>query len=151
MWRNHFAPRPATEFLCSSPGPSCGMMAKIRGIVCLASDITKRKQIENALRESEAKYRRLHESMRDAFVSVGMNGRILESNQAYRALLGYSEEELRQLTYLDLTPEQWHTREAKIVQEQVLPRGYSEVYEKEYRHKDRTVLPVESAAFPCSR
>ena len=111
--------------------------------MCLGLDITKRKRMEDALRESETKYRRLHESMRDAFVSVGMNGRILESNQAYRALLGYSEEELRQLTYLDLTPEQWHTPEAKIVQEQVLPRGYSEVYEKEYRRKDGTVFPVE--------
>ena len=58
-------------------------------------DITERKAMEQSLRESEAKYRRLHESMTDAFVSVDMTGRITEFNPAYQALLGYTAEELR--------------------------------------------------------
>jgi PAS domain S-box-containing protein len=106
-------------------------------------DITDRKRVEEELRSSEAKYRVLHESMRDAFVSVDMEGRLQDFNSVYQALLGYSEDELRHLTYVDLTPVKWHAVEAKIVAEQVIPYGYSDVYEKEYRRKDGTVFPVE--------
>ena len=79
--------------------------------------------------------------MRDAFVSVAMNGIIQECNKAYLEMLGYTWEEIRSLTYLDLTPEEWHAMEAEIVAKQVLPRGYSDIYEKEYRRKDGTVSP----------
>ncbi len=100
-----------------------------------------------ALRESEGKYRRLHESMTDAFASVDMAGRITEFNPAYQTLLGYTAEELRQKTYVDLTPQKWHAFEARVVTEQILPRGYSEIYEKEYRRKDGTIFPVELRSF----
>ncbi len=107
-------------------------------------DITERKQAEEALgARQEAKYRRLHQSMRDAFVSVDMDGFIREFNEAYVTMLGYDPDELLKLRYTDLTPEKWHGFQAKIIQEQVLLRGYSEIYEKEYRRKDGTVFPVE--------
>jgi PAS domain S-box-containing protein len=92
---------------------------------------------------SEHKFRRLYESMMDAFVVVDMAGRIQEFNSMYQAMLGYSEAELRKLTYMDLTPERWHASEAGIIQNQVLRSGFSEVYEKEYRKKDGAVFPVE--------
>ncbi len=91
----------------------------------------------------DARFRRLHESMRDGFVQVAKDGHIQESNEVYRRMLGYSRQELRRLTYVDLTPERWHAMEARIVEEQILPTGHSEVYEKEYRRKDGTVFPVE--------
>jgi two-component system, cell cycle sensor histidine kinase and response regulator CckA len=116
---------------------------RVVGLVGVISDITERKRVEEALRQSEAKYRRLHESMRDAFASVDMAGWIQEANLAYQAMLSYSEEELRGLTYQDLTPEKWHAFEESIVKEQLLVRGYTDVYEKEYRRKDGTVFPVE--------
>lgn len=116
---------------------------KVTGILGITRDISERKRAEQALRASEEKYRRLHASMMDAFVSVDMNGRLQEFNAAYSAMLGYSEEELHLLTYEDLTPSKWHAMEAEIVREQVLRRGHSGVYEKEYRRKDGTVFPVE--------
>ncbi len=102
---------------------------------------------EKALQESEARYRRLFESMMDAFGRIDMNGRLVEFNRPYQDMLGYSEEELLQLTYRDLTPQKWHAFEAGIIEEQVLGRGHSEVYEKEYRKKDGTVFPVELRTF----
>ena len=99
------------------------------------------------LSAAEEKYRRLHESMQDAFVVVDMAGSIAEYNRAYRDMLGYSDSELMNLTYSDITPPQWHAPEAEIVKDQILLRGYSDVYEKEYRKKDGTVFPVELRAF----
>lgn len=106
-------------------------------------DVTAAVRQDAALRESERKYRRLHESMTDAFAQVDMAGRLVEWNPAYQAMLGYSAEELGRLTYAELTPGEWHAPEAQIIAQQVLPRGYSEVYEKAYLRKDGTLLPVE--------
>ena len=106
-----------------------------------------RKRAEVAVRESEAKYRSLYESMMDGYVLVGMDGRILKYNESYREMTGYEPEELLRLIYPDITPEKWHAAEQEIIEQQVLVRGYSEVYEKEYRKKDGTVFPIELRTF----
>ncbi len=115
----------------------------IVGTLSSGLDITERKQTEHALRVSEAKYRRLHESIRDAFVAFTMDGRIQEYNDAFREMLGYEPEELAALTFRDLIPTKWHALQKDVFEKQVLLRGYSDIYEKEYRKKDGTVFPVE--------
>jgi PAS domain S-box-containing protein len=110
------------------------------------NDITDRKRAEEEIAMSEKKYRRLHESLMDGFVSVAMDGRIFECNELYLTMLGYSMAELTQLSYMDVTPEKWHAIESDIVNRQILKRGYSDVYEKEYRRKDGSVFPVELRA-----
>ena len=88
-------------------------------------------------------YSRIYESMRDAFVLVDMQGRLVDWNSAYLEMLGYSAGELQGLTYIDLTPARWHALETEIVTQQVLLHGESRLYEKEYVCKDGRVLPVE--------
>lgn len=107
------------------------------------SDISGRKRAEKELRANEEKFFRLFESMMDGFVSVSMDGAFLECNEVYLSMLGYSRAELARLTYLDITPEKWHAFEDDIVQNSILKRGYSDVYQKEYRRKDGSVFPVE--------
>ena len=70
-------------------------------------------------------------------------GESLIFNDAYVQMLGYSPEEIRTLSYQELTPEKWHATEEAIVLEQIIARGYSDVYQKEYRRKDGTIIPVE--------
>jgi PAS domain S-box-containing protein len=106
-----------------------------------------RKRSEEAVKESEAKYRSLYESMMDGYVLVGLDGRILKYNESYREMTGYEPEELLRLIYPDITPEKWHAAEQEIIEQQVLVRGYSEVYEKEYRKKDGTLFPIELRVF----
>jgi diguanylate cyclase (GGDEF)-like protein/PAS domain S-box-containing protein len=73
---------------------------------------------------------------------VNLKGKIIEWNKAFQEMLGYSEKEIRKLSYGDITPERWHDPEAKIIEEQVMARGYSDLYEKEYIRKDGSVFPV---------
>ena len=92
---------------------------------------------------AEAKYREVYESMMDGFAALDMEGRLVQFNNVYRKLLGYEADELRALTYRDVTPEPWHDFDAEIVESQVLQRGYSDIYQKEYRRKDGLLVPVE--------
>jgi PAS domain S-box-containing protein len=113
----------------------------------LEDEIVDRKRAGENLLLSETRYRRLFESMMDAFARVDMSGHVLECNKSFKEMLGYSDEELARLTYQDLTPEKWHALETDIVRTQILPLGYSTVYEKEYRKKDGTLFPVELRTF----
>jgi PAS domain S-box-containing protein len=105
-------------------------------------DITNQKRAEAAIRDSEREFRELFEGSRDGYAHVDLDGNFLEFNESFQKMIGYEEEELKRLSYLDLTPQEWHEMEADIIQNQVLPYGYSKIYEKEYRRKDGTVLPV---------
>ena len=105
--------------------------------------ITTQKQ----LIESEAKYRRLHESITEAVLIVDLTGKIIETNKAYQMMTGYSEQELLNMKYTDLTPPGWEEKEQKVLQEQLLKNGYSDFYEKEYIRKDGAIFPVELKTF----
>ncbi|MGE5206930.1 MAG: PAS domain S-box protein [Chlamydiota bacterium] len=118
----------------------------IVGITCASTDITERKRVEQQLKDSEKKYRRLFEAT-EAFAQADMARNLLEFNPAFQHMLGYSAEELVHLTCADLTPARWLAVEEQIIEQQVLQRGYSDIYEKEYRRKDGTVFPVELQTF----
>ncbi len=126
--------------------PMYGPEGAITGAVIVARDVTDRVRAEERRAETELKYRRLHESMRDAFVVVDMAGVIRDYNAAFLGLVGYAESELRELNDSDITPARWRVIEDRIVRDQVLPRGFSDLYEKEYRRKDGTIFPVELRA-----
>jgi len=91
---------------------------------------------------SEEQLRNLEEATRDGIVTVDMSGRIRHANKGFLAMVGYSLEELRSMTYQELTPARWHDYERTIVEQRIVPFGDSGEYEKEYRRKDGTVFPV---------
>jgi len=111
--------------------------------ITVHEDITERKLIESALTGTEQRYRQLYEGMRDAFASIDLEGRITGFNTAFTKMIGYEPDLIYALTLNDLTPEKWRPAEEKIIRNQVMTRGYSDIYEKEYLRKDGTVFPVE--------
>lgn len=113
------------------------------GILSIGEDITERKKAEKALQESEERYRGLYESIKEGIVRADMEGRILDVNQAYADMLGYTKEEVKKLTYQQITPQKWHAVEEDIIRNKILKIGYSDVYGKEYIKKDGTVFPIE--------
>jgi PAS domain S-box-containing protein len=120
---------------------------------CLAGGILVsrllRRQLENAaaLEASEARYRCLHQTMRDAFVQMDMTGRIVDANDAFQQMLGHEKIALLSMKEADLTPPEWQAPVGKIMSEQVLPLGRSEVFEKEYLRADGSRFPAELRTF----
>ena len=64
-------------------------MARYSGISVSGKDVTKQKLAEEALRESEARYRQLFEAIPESFLQIGMDGRVITANQASASLYGY--------------------------------------------------------------
>lgn len=122
-------------------------MTTLQDLANLCWDIVKRKRVEESLKSTELKYSRLFESMTDAYCCVDMEGRVIDSNSLFQKMIGYDLEELTSLTYFQLTPGKWHAFEADIIEHQVLARGYSDVYQKEYQRKDGTIINIELKTF----
>ena len=83
----------------------------------------------------------------DGIVFVSLDGFVLDCNDAFRDLLGYSKDELKKLTFHDFTPEKFREWEEAIIREKIISKGYSGLYEKEYIRKDGTHIPVEVNAY----
>jgi len=72
------------------------------GFYCIARDITDRVKAEEALRESEEKYRQIVESATDGIFRNDVNGNFLYVNPTGQNLLGYPVEELMTMNYLSV-------------------------------------------------
>jgi PAS domain S-box-containing protein len=70
------------------------------------TDITERKQAEEALRQSEEKYRTILKEMEDSYFEVDLSGHLTFVNDSTCRNLGYSREELIGMSYKDFTTEE---------------------------------------------
>ena len=100
-----------------------------------------------ALINTKEHYAQLFNSTQDGLVTVTLEGKILDFNASFQRMVGYSGEEFREMSFWNLTPKKWHAMEEKIVKKQIIGRGYSDLYEKEYKHKDGTIFPIEISAY----
>ena len=94
------------------------------------------------IREQGMRYQGFFSQGRDGMTLTDLDGCIIEANQAYLDMLGYSSDEIKSLRFHDFTPHKWRQMEDDIIRNQVMTRGYSDRYEKEYTRKDGTVFPV---------
>ncbi len=104
---------------------------------------------DRSVEETRRRYKEIFECSRDGFVMKLQTGRIIDANDAYCRMLGYTLDELRALPDFDaITPERWREWEAEeICGKRLLVQDDSGLYEKEYIRKDGTVFPVEIRAF----
>lgn len=80
-----------------------GEIVGFRGV---SRDVTERRQAEEALRQSEERYRTILESMEDAYFEVDLGGHLTFVNDSVCRNLGYSREELLGKSYKEFTAEE---------------------------------------------
>ena len=114
-------------------------------------DVSGRKQIEAALRASEARFRGLIDAAPDAMVIVDRGGRIVLANRQAQALFGYANDELVGKTVEILVPESYRGghvahRDRYMASPRTRPMGAG--LDLRGRHKDGTEFPVEISLSP---
>jgi two-component system, NtrC family, sensor kinase len=77
-------------------------LGKPYAIAGIAEDITERKRTEEALKESEEKYRDLFENANDLIQSVDANGEFVYVNNKWKQVMEYSDEEIEKLLLTDI-------------------------------------------------
>jgi PAS domain S-box-containing protein len=105
-------------------------------------DITERKRAEELLRENERHYRTILEAAIDGFWLVDAQGRLLEVNQAYCRMSGYTEQELRAMCIPDLEAAQPREMTAAAHVRRTQARG-EDRFESRHRRKNGSVFDVE--------
>jgi PAS domain S-box-containing protein len=112
-------------------------------VVATQIDVTERKHAEEALRESEAKIRRLVDSNIIGIFVWDFDGRILEANDEFLRMVSYDREDLASgcIRWADLTPPEWRDRDYARIEQQK-SGGRFEPFEKEFTRKDNSRVPI---------
>src|SRR5712675_1376831 len=102
--------------------------------------------LENArlysdLQEREARIRRLVDSNIVGIAIWDVQGRIIESNQAFLDIVGYAREDLASLRWTELTPVEWRDVDEQAFAE-LKATGTVQPREKEYFRRDGSRVPV---------
>lgn len=106
----------------------------------IGRDITERKRVENILKESEEKFRKIFEESPFSILMTGKDFGIIRANMSFCNLIGYDEEELKLFTFRDFThPDYIANDEISILK---LIAGEIPVYhtEKRYIRKDGVII-----------
>jgi PAS domain S-box-containing protein len=95
------------------------------------------------LEEREAKIRRLVDANIIGIFVWNLQGAIMEANQAFLRMVGYSREDLisGRLRWADLTPADWRDRDERAIAE-LKVTGSTQPFEKEYFRKDGSRVPL---------
>jgi PAS domain S-box-containing protein len=106
-------------------------------------DITERKRNENALLETHAKLARSEERWRSVFENsaigvalCALDGHFIAANPVFQKMLGYTEQELKQFSFIDITVEDDRDLNLALIKELMEGKRRQFQIEKQYRRKD---------------
>ena len=108
-----------------------------------STDIHDRKQMESALRESEARFRRVVDSNMIGINFWDVFGNVTEANDAFLAMIGYTREDLLsgKVLWKDMTPVEYKELDEQKLQE-VAATGICTPFEKEFIRADGSRVPI---------
>jgi PAS domain S-box-containing protein len=113
----------------------------VTSAVEVTTEITEKKKAEEALRESEAKYRELINGMNDTAWVIDLDAKFIDVNDAAVKVLGYSKEELLSMGPADIDNSLSAEEISKLVKN--MPADQIQVFETAHTTKDGKKIPVE--------
>ncbi len=113
---------------------------ELKGITGILTDMTREKKSEEALRRSETRFRTIFQGSAIGITVADINGRILEANPAFLRMTGYSWEELKDVSKLDLTHPEDRDEERELVENLIWGQGGRNQTDKRYIRKDGSIF-----------
>ncbi len=115
------------------------------GVMMVISDITERKRIETELKKAADKYSTLFNTTSDGVWIHNLNAEILEVNDAYCRMSGYSRDELLHMSISKLEASETVEDIAKHIKK-VIEIGGHDRFESRHRRKDGVIFDVDITA-----
>jgi len=114
---------------------------------CFTRDVTERKQVEEALRESEERHRAILEQVSEAIFLIDPHTkRFVVTNPAFCKLVGYSADELVDMAIYDVLPYERERIDRAVLR--ALNEGDYRVSDRLYKRKDGSLVNVEVGITP---
>jgi PAS domain S-box-containing protein len=116
------------------------------GWVILSTDITQRKLAEEALRQSEEKFRELINTSNDGIVAIDTQRKFIVWNQGAEKLLGYTEKDMLGLSVMTIFPaseQKEVAREFVTLKNTGISQNINIVFETYVLKKECSLLPVD--------
>ncbi|MBE9140175.1 PAS domain S-box protein [Nodosilinea sp. LEGE 07088] len=141
---------PAGElrWLRSKAFPLCNEVGKVVRIVGTVENISERKQVEAALRQSETLFRRAFDDIPVGVTLVSAMGRFIKANTYFCDLVGYTLAELLELTFPEITHAEDLDAALAGFRQIVMGQVSSSQMNKRYLDKQGKTIPVFIHAAP---
>jgi formate hydrogenlyase transcriptional activator len=131
--------------------PIRGPQGKPELLVAVSRDITEHRQNEEALRQanrlvtrSEERWRAVFENSAIGVALTDLNGRFIAVNRVYETMVGYTEDELHKMAFLDITHEDDAAHNRDLITDLLEGKRKEFQIEKQYRRKDGRLIWVSN-------
>lgn len=128
--------------------PLSDLTGKITHFVSTDKDVTDRRLAQQEMERIQRRFSELFNFSPDAMAYCTIDGTLIEVNEAFTTLTGYSREELVQKKqFQDISSQKcWDEGNKQLAR--ILATGEPTTYEKEYIRKDKRLIPALVTAFP---
>ncbi len=115
----------------------------VSGVIGVATDVTKRARVEEALKASEERYRDLFENAHDLIYVHDLTGRFISMNRTAEKVTGFDRNELGEVNIIDVLTPEAAAKARTMLTQKLKGGGGITTYEIEIKGKDGHVIPLE--------
>jgi len=126
--------------------PTKDRNGKVNGASAIIRDITEQKRIERELEENRQSYQSLFYASPDMVFSMDLNGVLLNANQSFLRILGYTAEQVKGMHYENFVEESTISNTKHYFE--LALRGNSQTYENVSIHKNGHHVMLQTTNIP---
>lgn len=112
------------------------------GVIAYVEDITERKAFQEELIANEKRFRSIFSNASLGIVLADTEGQMIQSNQKFQDIVGYSTDELREIQFMDITHKDDVDKNTTLWNTILDGETDRYIYQKRYIRKDGTIIPV---------